>query len=62
MAQTFLTVAFISAPCLAGRLFRAMFEIVMRRGWAQLTDRVLTLCKMVDRRMWLRYVTVGGAG
>lgn len=32
-----------------------MFEIVMRRGWAQLTDRVLTLCKMVDRRMWMRY-------
>lgn len=35
-----------------------MFEIVMRRGWAQLTDRVLSLCKMVDRRMWLRYDTV----
>ena len=38
----------------AGRLLRAMFEICLRRGWAQLTDRMLTLCKMVDNRMWQR--------
>jgi len=37
----------------AGRLLRAIFEIVLRRGWAQLTERILNLCKMVDHRMWL---------
>lgn len=37
----------------AGRLMRAIFEIVLHRGWAQLTDRALNLCKMIDRRMWL---------
>ena len=38
--------------CAAGRLMRAMFEIVLRRGWSQVTDRALGLCKMIDRRMW----------
>ena len=37
----------------AGRLLRAIFEIALRRGWAQLSERVLNLCKMVDRRMWM---------
>lgn len=36
----------------AGRLLRAIFEIVLHRGWAQLADKTLSLCKMVDRRMW----------
>eukprot|EP00049_Salpingoeca_infusionum_P013623 m.254457 g.254457 ORF g.254457 m.254457 type:complete len:2135 (+) comp15493_c9_seq1:187-6591(+) len=36
----------------AGRLLRAIFEITMKRGWSQLADRVLNMCKMVDRRMW----------
>lgn len=36
----------------AGRLMRAIFEIVLHRGWAQLTDKALALCKMVDKRMW----------
>ncbi|KAF7288035.1 hypothetical protein GWI33_000089 [Rhynchophorus ferrugineus] len=36
----------------ASRLIRAIFEIVLHRGWAQLADKVLTLCKMVDKRMW----------
>ncbi|EGD81008.1 ASCC3L1 protein [Salpingoeca rosetta] len=36
----------------AGRLMRAIFEIVLRRGWAQVAGRALTLCKMIDRRMW----------
>uniref|UniRef100_A0A915HM77 U5 small nuclear ribonucleoprotein 200 kDa helicase n=1 Tax=Romanomermis culicivorax TaxID=13658 RepID=A0A915HM77_ROMCU len=35
----------------AGRLFRALFEIVLHRGWAQLAHKALALCKMVDRRM-----------
>lgn len=36
----------------AARLMRAIFEIVLHRGWAQLADKTLTLCKMIDRRMW----------
>lgn len=36
----------------AGRLMRAIFEIVLHHGWAQLADKALTLCKMVDKRMW----------
>ncbi|XP_065353810.1 U5 small nuclear ribonucleoprotein 200 kDa helicase [Cloeon dipterum] len=36
----------------ASRLMRAIFEIVMFRGWAQLADKTLSLCKMIDRRMW----------
>ncbi|MQM18598.1 hypothetical protein Taro_051593 [Colocasia esculenta] len=36
----------------AGRLLRALFEIVLRRGWAQLAEKALNLCKMVNKRMW----------
>eukprot|EP00271_Cylindrocystis_brebissonii_P012705 TRINITY_DN317_c0_g1_i1.p1 TRINITY_DN317_c0_g1~~TRINITY_DN317_c0_g1_i1.p1 ORF type:complete len:2233 (-),score=420.67 TRINITY_DN317_c0_g1_i1:1930-8628(-) len=36
----------------AGRLMRALFEIVLKRGWAQLAEKALGLCKMVSRRMW----------
>ncbi|XP_044737520.1 putative U5 small nuclear ribonucleoprotein 200 kDa helicase [Chrysoperla carnea] len=36
----------------AARLMRAIYEIVLHRGWAQLADKALTLCKMIDRRMW----------
>eukprot|EP00053_Salpingoeca_punica_P020082 m.207381 g.207381 ORF g.207381 m.207381 type:complete len:2142 (+) comp17788_c0_seq1:161-6586(+) len=36
----------------AGRLLRAMYEVVLQKGWAQLTERLLSLCKMVDKRMW----------
>lgn len=36
----------------AGRLMRAIFEIVLHRGWAQLADKALSLCKMIDKRMW----------
>lgn len=35
----------------AGRLIRAIFEICLHRGWAQLTSRAHTLCKMIDKRM-----------
>ena len=35
----------------AGRLVRAIYEIVLHRGWAQLADKTLTLCKMVNKRM-----------
>ncbi|MGH0127821.1 UNVERIFIED_CONTAM: hypothetical protein FKN15_052455 [Acipenser sinensis] len=37
----------------AGRLMRAIFEIVLNRGWAQLTDKTVNLCKMIDKRMKL---------
>lgn len=36
----------------AGRLVRAMFEICLRRGWAALAQRTLTLAKMIDHRQW----------
>ncbi|CAA7057085.1 unnamed protein product [Microthlaspi erraticum] len=36
----------------AGRLLRALFEIVLKRGWAQLADKALNLSKMVAKRMW----------
>ncbi|GAB0200183.1 U5 small nuclear ribonucleoprotein 200 kDa helicase [Grus japonensis] len=36
----------------AGRLMRAIFEIILNRGWAQLTNKTLNLCKMIDKRMW----------
>ena len=36
----------------AARLVRAIYEIVLHRGWAQLADKCLSLSKMVDKRMW----------
>lgn len=36
----------------AGRLIRALFEVALRRGWAQLAHTALELALMVDRRMW----------
>lgn len=37
----------------ASRLMRCLHEIVLKRGWASLAERVLNFCKMIDRRMWL---------
>jgi len=37
----------------ATRIMRALFEIALKKGWASLADKVLNLCKMVERRMWL---------
>ena len=36
----------------AARLMRAIHEIVLYSGWAQMADKTLSLCKMIDRRMW----------
>lgn len=36
----------------AARIVRALFEICLHRGWAQLTRRVLGLAKMIEQRMW----------
>eukprot|EP00953_Heterococcus_sp_UTEX-ZZ885_P017076 9573-Heterococcus_DN1.PRE.3 len=37
----------------AARILRALFEIALKRQWAALADRALTLCIMVERRCWL---------
>jgi pre-mRNA-splicing helicase BRR2 len=36
----------------AGRILRALFEITVCKRWAGLANKVLQLCKMVDKRMW----------
>lgn len=37
----------------AGRLLRAIYEIVLKKSWAGLSKYLLDLCKMVDQRIWL---------
>ncbi|KAL7998004.1 putative Sec63 domain, RNA helicase HrpA, immunoglobulin E-set, C2 domain superfamily [Plasmopara halstedii] len=39
----------------AARIFRALFEICLNRSWASLAERMLSFCKMVDKRMWLSH-------
>jgi activating signal cointegrator complex subunit 3 len=36
----------------AGRIFRALFEISLRRGWVTSACTLLALTKAVDRRLW----------
>jgi activating signal cointegrator complex subunit 3 len=36
----------------AGRIFRALFEVVLKRNWVTLAHRLLTFCKVVDRKIW----------
>lgn len=36
----------------AGRIMRALFEICLRRNWAQITYLTLGLCKMISYRIW----------
>ena len=36
----------------ACRLMRAIHEIALKRNWGSLTERTLTICKMVERRSW----------
>ncbi|GKC19573.1 DExH-box ATP-dependent RNA helicase DExH12-like protein, partial [Tanacetum coccineum] len=36
----------------AGHLMRALFEIVLKQGWAQLAEKALNLCKMINKRIW----------
>lgn len=36
----------------AGRILRALFELVLRRGWVSSAATLLTLAKVVDRRVW----------
>jgi len=37
----------------AGRLLRAIYEIVLKKSWAGLAKYLLDLCKMVEQRIWL---------
>ncbi len=34
----------------AGRIFRCLFEIAIKRQWSQLSQTLLNACKMVERR------------
>ncbi|CAI5440695.1 unnamed protein product [Caenorhabditis angaria] len=36
----------------AGRLSRAIFEIVLRRGWAQASNAFLCMAKCIEKQMW----------
>lgn len=36
----------------ACRLMRALFEIALKRNWAALAEKTLTICKMVEKRTW----------
>ena len=36
----------------AGRILRAIFEIALKKGWAETAKRALDMCKMAEKRMW----------
>ncbi|XP_054869969.1 activating signal cointegrator 1 complex subunit 3 isoform X2 [Amphiprion ocellaris] len=36
----------------AARIVRALFEIALRKRWPAMTHRLLTLCKVIDKRLW----------
>uniref|UniRef100_A0A8C9Y3Z0 Activating signal cointegrator 1 complex subunit 3 n=1 Tax=Sander lucioperca TaxID=283035 RepID=A0A8C9Y3Z0_SANLU len=36
----------------AARIVRALFEIALRKRWPAMTYRLLTLCKVIDKRLW----------
>lgn len=36
----------------AGRILRAIFEICLKKGWAEVAKTALELCKMAEKRMW----------
>ena len=36
----------------AGRIMRSLLEVAVKKGWAQLSENLLNICKMVERRMW----------
>lgn len=37
----------------ACRLLRALFEICLKKGWATCALKLLSICKIAERRMWL---------
>jgi activating signal cointegrator complex subunit 3 len=36
----------------APRIVRGLFEAVLKRGWTTLADKLLTFCKVIERRVW----------
>lgn len=36
----------------ASRIMRGLFEVFMKRGWANVAEICLRVCKMIDRRQW----------
>lgn len=36
----------------AGRIMRGLFEIFLKRGWANIAEIALGCCKMIEHRMW----------
>ena len=36
----------------APRILRALFEIALRRKWTLMSERLLTLCTVIERRQW----------
>ncbi|KAM9426396.1 activating signal cointegrator 1 complex subunit 3 [Pholidichthys leucotaenia] len=36
----------------AARIVRALFEIALRKRWPTMTYRLLTFCKVIDKRLW----------
>lgn len=40
----------------AARLMRCLFEMCLKRGWAALAEKALSLCKMCTKRMWASQV------
>ncbi|XP_061571388.1 activating signal cointegrator 1 complex subunit 3 isoform X2 [Cololabis saira] len=36
----------------AARIVRALFEVALRKRWPAMTYRLLTLCKVIDKRLW----------
>ena len=31
---------------------RALYEIFLSKRWAEITETALSVCKMIDKRMW----------
>lgn len=36
----------------SARILRGLFEVAIRRNWAWMSYKLLTLCKTVDKRLW----------
>lgn len=36
----------------AARILRGLFEVAIRRNWAWMSYKLVTLCKTVDKRLW----------
>jgi pre-mRNA-splicing helicase BRR2 len=37
----------------AGRLFRALYDLSLRKGWAKLARVLLNISKMIEKKLWL---------